>query len=329
MINTFLFCVLLLFTLSACEEKDNGVNDPPENVIDMSTEILNPGFELGDDNWEFIDYATTIDTSNARSGNKSLKLINDFMGEKVPIHMAKQTIEGGFVAGAEYNFKIWVKGDSVEGLGIGGKPIAALGWYDKEGTRLRRELYMWAPYGTYDFKEMNIHGIVPEETFSCIVDFRSWWDCVGGVTYWDDISLQVIDHSDRGELLNTIQAEDAVKIEGCEITKEKRDFTGEGYVNMQNLGSYLQWENIEADSGEVLLVFRYAKEASARKLQLKINGEVHSTVKPLNTGSPESWATLSFKIALEKGENIIRLEQKKAGKGPSIDKLELYQFTDL
>ena len=111
MIDTFLFCVLFLFTLSACEEKDNGVNDPPENVIDMSTEILNSGFELGDDNWEFIDYATTIDTSNARSGNKSLKLINDFMGEKVPIHMAKQTIEGGFVAGAEYNFKIWVKGD--------------------------------------------------------------------------------------------------------------------------------------------------------------------------------------------------------------------------
>ena len=73
-------------------------------------------------------------------------------------HNAWQKNIVGVEGGREYVFEVWVEGENVEGIGAGGKPLAVLQWVSEAGEKIRREMYMWAPYGSYDF-QVDVHTL--------------------------------------------------------------------------------------------------------------------------------------------------------------------------
>ena len=288
--------------------------------------VSNPGFESGTTSWNLRDYASSLVSSPTHNGSKALKLINDFTGDSGdPMH---QTIQYGVSptpAGKEYIFSVWVRGDDVRGIGGGGKPIAALNWRKSTGGGTgRRGLYMWAPYGTYTWRQMKIYCEAPPTAAKCDVDARSWWDCTNGITYWDDWSVVERDFSDRGSLLGTYQAESADVISSCDIRSAEPDYTGSGYVYPESSTAYVQWNSVNEGAGERIFVVRYSMEAGSPTFELLVNGASKGTKTMVATGSPEGWGTESWTANLNTGDNTVRLKLRQGVVGPWIDKLDVY-----
>ena len=288
--------------------------------------IPDPSFEGGTANWQLGDYGSSIVSSPRRTGSRALRLINDFDGSVAPSHNAGQYRINGVVGGREYVYTVWVKGNNVTGIGAGGKPLVVVRWRNAAQQKIREEMYHWAPYGTYDWLEMKLHLQAPLGATGVDVSFRSWWDCTGGQTYWDDVSLAPRDFGSRGSLLATYQAESANIRNGGSIRSTEPDYTGSGYFDVTSDGAILQWNNV-AGGGARFLSARYSWEGNVRYLELFVNGVSQGRKTPEGTGRRGSWASELWDVNLPAGNNTVRLQIGKAGgekSQPMIDRLEVY-----
>jgi hypothetical protein len=288
--------------------------------------IPDPSFENGTANWTLGDYASSIATNVARTGSRSMKLVND--GSRTN-HNAGQYGISGVKAGTDYAYSVWVRGSGVTGVGAGGKPLAVLRWRNSNNEKIGKEMYMWANYGTYDWTQLKINVQAPPDAARIDVSFRSWWDCLSGTSYWDDAVLQPRDLSYRGSLSGTYQAESASTRSGGTIASAESYYTGTGYFKVQSNGAYVEWNNVSGGTsgGARTLAFRYALEAAEKSWEVFVNGVSQGTVKPLATGSMSSWASSDWQVTLRPGNNAIQVKVLNVSYGPLIDKLDVYGGT--
>ena len=126
------------------------------------------------------------------------------------------------------------------------------------------------------------------------------------------------------------EAEDSSNIlyDGATSDSQK-GFTGSGYVNMGQMGSYVEWPAISGGSGgPCTFTFRYAVKAASspqRICQIKVNGDVVGSVGFVATG--ESWAdygTESFEYVCPAGSFSLQVMASSSEGGPNLDNVEVY-----
>ncbi|MCH2548106.1 MAG: carbohydrate-binding protein, partial [Alphaproteobacteria bacterium] len=119
------------------------------------------------------------------------------------------------------------------------------------------------------------------------------------------------------------EAEDAVIVGG--VVSDYRAGASNAYVDYtNNTGDYIEWTVSLDQAGDYNLAFQYALGASAsRPLQLSINGELQTGLVDFSsTGGWDQWQSVVETLALDAGNNVIRLEA--AGKsGPNIDFMQV------
>jgi hypothetical protein len=285
--------------------------------------VPDPSFESGTATWTLGDAACSIDNSVARTGSRSMKLVNDGSATN---HNAGQSSIGGIQAGVEYTYSVWVQASSLVGVGAGGKPLAVLRWRDSSDTRIEKEMYMWAPYGTYGWRRLSINLQAPPDATKVDVFFRSWWDCLSGTSHWDDAVLEPRDLSYRGNLAGTFQAETASATSGGGMASTETNYTGSGYFKPQSDNAYVEWNNVSGGSngGTRILSFRYALEGNEKNWEVFVNGISQGTVRPSATGRINSWASSDWEVTLQPGNNTVRVQVLTVTSGPIIDKLDVY-----
>jgi len=294
--------------------------------------VPDPSFEDGTTNWVLPDSSQTFVSSPTRTGTSALKMVNVGNGVDSPVHQTHQQDISGIVPGQEFIYTVWVKGVDVQGVGDGGKPLAVVRWKDVNGDIIRttsggaKESYIWAPYGTYDYRRMRIALQAPSNAKFLDVLFRTWWGTTSGETYWDDIDFAKRNFSGLGGLLATYQAEDADVMSGGNLLSDKSDYTGSGYYDINTTGAVLQWNNV-VGGGDRVLSFRYSWEGNVKNMELFINGVSQGARKPLPTGRRGTWASDLWNVDLPAGNNIVQLVVTQSGgekAQPMVDKLEVY-----
>lgn len=295
--------------------------------------IPDPSFEAASATspWRLSDSAAQLTTAQKRSGQQSLMLANDGKGVAgQAVHNAVQTgiPIAGLEPGREYVFTVQVKAENVTGVGGGGKPLVVLRWRDATGRKLAMEMYNWAPYGTYDFRPSILHLQAPEGAAQLDVGFRSWWDCLTGVTWWDDVSFHPRLVPGRGALIETLEAETAAVRAGGKVADNLAGFSGTGYFVPKDADAALEWNNVAGD-GECVLAIRYSWEGAAKPLELSVNGASLGKRTPALTGRRGSYATENWPVRLAPGPNVVRLAIPTVGRDdkvrPMIDRLEVYR----
>ena len=323
----FLIAVPCLFSCHHMDEPPSEVipdpvdpcNSDTSMVVEPVNVIRNPSFESADF-WVLKDDASAFDTVHSRTGSRSISLVNDgALG-----HNVVQLNSPGVLENTEYQLTSYVKGVDVAGNGQGGKPLTVLKWKDARGNKLSSEHYMWAPYGTYDWKALKIHLQSPPGAAKVDITLRSWWDCTGGTTYWDDLELIERDLP-KGLILLSFQAEEATTRSGGSIGNQETGFTGTGYFEATRDGALLGWTGIPGGGTRVLSV-RYSIVGNPRKFELSINGNSQGQSDNYATGQRGSWASRVWIVELPPGENTVRLRIGSPGgdASPLIDRLDLH-----
>ncbi|MFQ5470396.1 MAG: hypothetical protein ACE5EH_08825, partial [Gammaproteobacteria bacterium] len=329
--SLILFFGLLNLCFSA---QANLVNDPS---IEAGTK-WNPGGG---------DVGFTTQAAQVRTGSKAVKVVNNGNGTNSPTSKMIQERIPGVTAGTEYIFSVWVKGNGVIGTVGGAWPIAAIKWRDASGAVIReldnklKESYMWAPGGieaknnpkTYPYQKMFIHLQAPSGAKSFDVDFRTWYGCTGGETYWDDVSLVARDLSILGTKLATYQAENAT-ITGGHVASDHSDYTGSGFVDIDGAQGFatFEWTNVDGGAGGArILNFRYSWEGNEQPIELFVNGVSQGARKPeAGTGRRGVWASDIWTVNLRAGNNTIKYKVNRKGglkSQPMVDKLDVHSTT--
>ncbi|MCC6301294.1 MAG: carbohydrate-binding protein [Gammaproteobacteria bacterium] len=261
----------------------------------------------------------------ARTGTKAIRLIHNGTGNSSQTNTnITQSNIPGVTPGAEYVYTVYVRGNNVQGNGGGGKPLSVLRWKNSSNGNLAKEMYMWAPYGTYDWIPSTIHLQAPSAATKVDVGFRVWWDVTGGTSYWDDNSLVLREFPNRGSLLASYQAEDGTISNGSIQTNEP-DYTGSGFFKPNNNG-YVQWTVNGGTGGQRIISMRYAHEGNVKNVELLVNGVSQGQIKPVATGRVSSWASHDWVVNLNPGNNTIRLRAVEYTAGPLFDKIDVYSM---
>ena len=107
------------------------------------------------------------------------------------------------------------------------------------------------------------------------------------------------------------------------IDSNNGGFTGSGFANTENTaGSAVEWR-VRASAGEYhMLTWRYANASGNNRAgRVLVNGVAVATVDFPSTGAWNSWTEATANIALNAGENTIRLEATSAEGLGNIDSL--------
>ena len=290
----------------------------------FSNIIPDPSMEVGTA-WVSNSTNAAVVNNLARTGTRSIRLIHTGNGNTTqPNTNITQSNIPGVIPGAEYVYTVYVRGDNVQGNGAGGKPLTVLRWRNTANANLAKEMYMWGPYGTYNWTPMTIYLQAPLTATKINVGFRSWWDVTTGSSYWDDASLVLREFPNRGSLLASYQSEAGTISNGAIETVEP-DYTGTGYLK-PNDGGYVQWTNVSggATGGARIISLRYSYEGNVRPIELFVNGVSQGRVTPVATGRISSWASLDWQVNLNPGNNTIRVTAIDYTAGPMMDKIDVY-----
>jgi hypothetical protein len=288
--------------------------------------IPDPSMENGAA-WVPSDGNAAVVTGVARTGTRSIRLIQNGTGNNSqPNHNITQSNIPGVIPGAEYIFTVYVRGDNIQGIGAGGKPLTVLRWRNASNANVATELYMWANFGTYNWIPRIIHLQAPSTASKINVGFRSWWDVTTGLSYWDDASLVPRQFPNRGSLLASYQTENGTISNGV-IESHEPDYTGSGYLKPNNNG-YVQWTNVSGGTtgGQRIISMRYAHEGNVRNVELLVNGVSQGQIAPVATGRTSSWASHDWTVNLNAGNNTVRLRAVEYTAGPLFDKIDVYSF---
>lgn len=286
--------------------------------------IKDASFEESSALWKLLDGNSSVISGVARTGSRSLKIISDGAQGN---HVVQQTFIPGVIPGTEYKFTAWVQGNELVGEGQGGKPLAILRWRNASNTIIAKEMYMWAPYGSYDWRELSTHMQAPPDATQADVIFRAWYGCLSGISFWDDVDLRPRDFSYRGNLTGTYDVSNSTDKTGGTIATTEINYSGSGYFDSASDGAFVEWNNVSASSaGKYILSVRYAIEGNEQIWEFQVNGQSR-TFRPRATGMKNSWATHDEEFDLNPGNNTVRVTIKKVipGANPSIDRLDVYE----
>ncbi len=123
----------------------------------------------------------------------------------------------------------------------------------------------------------------------------------------------------------TYQAENYTAQRGCSRETMPRGYTGSGFVDFGDEGTYIEWNNISAAAaGDYRLTFRYANgSSSARQAAILVNGTNVGNAAFASTGDWATWRTVSLTKALRAGTNTIRVLANSSNGGPNLDSMEV------
>jgi hypothetical protein len=198
---------------------------------------------------------------------------------------------------------------------------------DSAGKKHVMEGYDWAPLGTYSWNKRTLHLQAPANAAMLDVSFRSWFWCISGTTFWDDVSFAPRVIAGRGALLSTYQAETANTRSGGVVAVDEPDFTGTGYFDVTTNNAVLEWTNVQG-GGSRVIAMRYAWEGGGRPVDLLVNGVSQGKKTPVLTGRRGFWATENWTVNMPNATNTVRLVVGKASGTtkiqPQVDRLEIY-----
>ncbi|MBW8035786.1 MAG: DUF1080 domain-containing protein [Planctomycetes bacterium] len=113
------------------------------------------------------------------------------------------------------------------------------------------------------------------------------------------------------------EAEDA-KLVGCTKANNQKGFQGTGFADFGGSGSYVEWDNVLADSaGQHKLTFRYAAAGRNRPCDLIVNGQKVGEIGFAKTKGWANWKTVDVKVNFNKGGNFVKVVA--IGDGPNLD----------
>jgi len=120
---------------------------------------------------------------------------------------------------------------------------------------------------------------------------------------------------------NSAPPDDQVVGGGAVIESNHAGFLGTGFVNFNANDGYIEWRNINGESGgTATLTFRYALGAAARTGALIVNG-VTQPITMQGTGAWTNWVTIDVPVSLVAGtNNTIRLQANGQDLG-NVDEL--------
>ncbi|MBN2784607.1 MAG: carbohydrate-binding protein, partial [Pontiellaceae bacterium] len=115
-------------------------------------------------------------------------------------------------------------------------------------------------------------------------------------------------------------AETAGTMSDCTASSSYSGYTGSGYADYGDAGSYVQWNNVAvSSSGTYGLFIRYATPFD-RPCELRVNGIYIGDLNFSSTGDWTAWKSEYAAVPLNSGSNYIRITA--IGAGPNIDKIE-------
>ena len=163
---------------------------------------------------------------------------------------------------------------------------------------------------------MKLHLQAPLGATGVDISFRSWWDCLDGQTYWDDVSIAQRDFGSRGSMLATYQVENANIHTGGSIRSHEPDYTGSGYFDVSSDGAILQW-NYVSGGGDRILATRYSWEGNVRYLELFVSGcrtviGQRKTIRYARDGPRRRWNNLPY-VVVSKAISAKILEYRACG----------------
>ncbi|WP_157975842.1 carbohydrate-binding protein [Lewinella sp. IMCC34191] len=154
-------------------------------------------------------------------------------------------------------------------------------------------------------------------------------DCNGdqdGSAYLDACGVCVAGNTGNTPCASVIEAEEACYVDGVTLESVNAGFSGEGYVNTDNeMGTAVIWqvESAVADSTELSFVFANGGSGN-RDGQLYINEDSIGLVALPSTGSWTTWSTVTLKVPLSAGVNVIELV---AVSGDGLANLDALNFS--
>ncbi len=119
------------------------------------------------------------------------------------------------------------------------------------------------------------------------------------------------------------EAESYTAQSGCARATNQANYTGSGFVDFGDNGTYLEWNNVNAASaGSHQLTFRYANGgANSRQAAILVNGTSVGNVAFATTGGWATWKTVTISSSLRAGNNTIRVLANTDTGGPNLDNM--------
>jgi len=131
---------------------------------------------------------------------------------------------------------------------------------------------------------------------------------------------------DKAAAPSRYEAENRTAQSGCDIASNYAGYTGAGFVDFGDNGTWIEWNNIDATlAGQYTVTLRYANGRSPdRPATVSVNGTTVSTVPFAQTGDEwTSWRTTSLVVSLRQGKNTIRVRASTSSGGPNVDHAEV------
>ncbi|MBL7106000.1 MAG: DUF1080 domain-containing protein [Phycisphaerae bacterium] len=110
---------------------------------------------------------------------------------------------------------------------------------------------------------------------------------------------------------------ESAKMVNCSKADNHKGFQGSGFADFGGAGSYIEWDNVLADTaGKYTLTFHYAASGN-RPCELFVNGKKVAKIDFAATKSFENWKTTDIKVNFKKGGNFVKIVA--IGAGPNLD----------
>jgi hypothetical protein len=104
------------------------------------------------------------------------------------------------------------------------------------------------------------------------------------------------------------QAEDCTAEVGTLLGNSISGYTGTGYRYTTTGSAYLEWNNVDGEAGGIRLLEIYYWASSAGWTNIYVNGTV---VCDYITGTNSVWGIVTLSVALDPGNNTVRIEQNE------------------
>jgi hypothetical protein len=152
-------------------------------------------------------------------------------------------------------------------------------------------------------------------------------DCngeVNGTAHLDACGVCVGGKSIYKACTDSMEAENACKVDGVLLESTNEGFTGDGYVNTTNAaGAAATWK-LNSDKNQTATVtFRYANGGiAARNGIITLNGVFADTLDLSSTEDWSSWGIVSVNLNLKQGENTLVVSAVTADGLANIDHIQ-------
>lgn len=146
-----------------------------------------------------------------------------------------------------------------------------------------------------------------------------------GATAYDDVTINVT--AGAASIPGTIQAESFSSMYGIQV-ENTSDAGGGQNIGWQDNGDWMTYAVNVATSGTYTVNFRVATMFNGPQFQLQNSGgNVLATVNVPNTGSFQSWQTVSATVNLTAGQQTLKIYTNNANGGWNFNWMEFVQAT--